>query len=296
DLLTLMKSDVESPGLLIDIKRIAELDDLIELTSDGLRLGALATISEIQHDPLVRSLHPALAEAAGVAATPQLRNMAMIGGNLLQRPRCWYFRDSEISCWLKGGDTCPAAEAEGENQFHAILGESPCHAVHPSDLATVLVALDARIVVRGKREERTLPIEEFFSLPTEHRRIEHTLAKDELIVAIVIPDVPSATRSTYLKAMDRKVWAFALVGAAVQVTIADGIITRARVVLGGVAPIPWRVPAAESALIGSAADPDLLERAAAIAVAGARPLSKNAYKVQLAKTLMERALATAMAV
>jgi xanthine dehydrogenase YagS FAD-binding subunit len=294
DLLTLMKGGLEAPGLLVDIKRLADLDGRIESTADGLRIGALATIADIQHDPLVRHLHAGLAEAAAVAATPQLRNMATIGGNLLQRPRCWYFRDEQISCWLKGGDSCPAAADGGENQLHAIFGESPCHAVHPSDLATVLVALDARIVVRGARGERKLPIERFFALPTEDRRIEHTLEPDELIVAIVIPDAPSSTRSTYHKAMDRKVWAFALVGAAVQLTVEDGVITRARAVLGGVAPTPRRLPEAESALIGEAPGAALVERVAAMAVAGARPLSKNAYKVDLARVTLARALTQAM--
>ena len=291
DLLTLMKGEIVRPGLLVDLKRLPDLDDTIELTAEGLRIGALATLAELQTHPLVRDTHPALAEAADVAATPQLRNMATIGGNLLQRPRCWYFRDEEVSCWLKGGDSCPAAT--GENEHHAILGSGPCRAVHPSDPATSLLALDARVFVRGRAGERTVGIGEFFAEPTAERRTETTLAEDEVIVAIVIPDAQPGTRSTYLKAMDRAAWAFALVGAGVQVTVQDGEITQARVALGGVATIPWRCQSAEDALIGQAPGETTFAAAADAALAGAHPLAMNGYKIPLAKALLIRALTAA---
>lgn len=293
DLLTLMKEEIVRPGRLVDLKRLPELDDTIELTAEGLRIGALATLSELQSHPLVRDTHPALAEAAAVAATPQLRNMATIGGNLLQRPRCWYFRDEAISCWRKGGDACPAVE--GENQFHAILGESPCRAVHPSDPATALLALDARVVARGRGGERMIGMEEFFAEPTAERRRETTLGEDDVIVAIVIPDASPEARSTYLKAMDRAVWAFALAGVGVHLTVQDGTIAGARIALGGVATIPWRATEAEEVLVGQAPGDEVFTAAADAALAGAHPLAQNGYKVALAKALLVRALAAVTA-
>lgn len=288
DLLTLMKTEIVQPDRLVDIKRLVELDDRIEVTADGLSIGALATLAEIEDDPLVRDLCPALAEAASLAATPQLRNMATLGGNLLQRPRCWYFRSEHVRCWLKGGDDCPARD--GENQLHALFGGGPCYAVHPSDLATALVAANAAVRIRRQDGERTMPLADFFALPVAERRTENMLGEDELIVAVTIPPAPSGTRSTYLKAMDRKVWAFALVGVAVTVTFAGDRVTGASIVLGGVAPIPWRVPAVEAVLMGTTLDPATIERVAATALADAEPLANNGYKIPLAQTLIRRAL------
>jgi len=291
DLLTLMKADLLAPSRLIDIKRLADLDDVIELNAGDVTIGALATLTEIERDPVVRATHPALVHAAAAAASPQLRNMATIGGNLLQRPRCWYFRDSEVRCWLKGGDGCPAVD--GENQHLAIFNVSPCHAVHPSDLATALLALDASLTIRSAHGERTVRLEDFFTLPTDDHRIERSLEFDEIIVSVTIPTRSATAQSVYLKAMDRQAWAFALVGAGVRLDVQSGVITDARLALGGVAPIPWRVPDAEALLIGSAPSADLFERAAELALAGASPLSGNGYKAPLAKTLIRRALTAA---
>jgi xanthine dehydrogenase YagS FAD-binding subunit len=292
DLLPLMKAEIDEPTLLIDIKRLNDLDDTIVLNADGLRIGALATLAQIEESPLVHIAHPALCQAAAAAASPQIRNMATIGGNLLQRPRCWYFRDHEVSCWLKGGDDCPAAG--GENQQLALFGESTCHAVHPSDPATALLALDASVVVSGPMGERIEPLDFFFAVPNDDRRIEHTLRPDEIITAITIPNRSATAQSAYLKAMDRNAWAFALVGVGVMLDIDDGqTIMDARLVLGGVAQIPWRVPEAESLLIGAAPDEALFARAAEVALEGAVPLAHNAYKIPLAKTLVKRALEAA---
>lgn len=293
DLLTLMKGEIVNPVGLIDIKRLDGISDTIEQDAGHIRIGALTTLARIQNDPLIQKSHAALGEAATVAASPQLRNMATIGGNLLQRPRCWYFREDEVQCWLKGGDDCPAVE--GENQYHALFGDSPCHAVHPSDLATALVTLDASVIVHGSVGERSVPIGDFFALPSADRRIEHTLAVDDLIVAITLPDHPATSRSTstYLKAMERKVWAFALVGVGARLVIHNERISEARLVLGGVSQIPWRVPEAESALIGAEPGSDLFARVAEIALRDAAPLSKNAYKIPLTKALVTRALEAA---
>jgi xanthine dehydrogenase YagS FAD-binding subunit len=290
DLLTMMKADVAAPSRLVDIKRVSGLSGDVEETEQGLTLGALATLAEIETHPLIGERYPALSEAAALAATPQLRNMATIGGNLLQRPRCWYFRSPHFRCWLKGGDDCPARD--GENQLHALFGANPCVAVHPSDLATALVALEAEVRLRGPDGERTLPIADFFALPTDERRTETVAASDELLLSVQLPAPPAGTRSTYLKAMDRKVWAFALVGVAAVMRTAGRRIDDARLVLGGVAPIPWRARAAEQALIGAEIGEELFARAADIALAEAQPLGHNAYKVPLARALVRRALAS----
>ena len=287
DLLTLMKADLYAPERLIDIKRLAELNNRIEEGPDGLTIGALTTLAQLEEDPRVRSDCPALAEAASLAATPQLRHMATIGGNLLQRPRCWYFRNPRIPCWLKGGDDCPARP--GENQLHALFDVSPCVAVHPSDPATALVALDASVRLHGAQGDRELPLAEFFAPPTDDRRTETVIRGDELIVSLRIP-AATGTRSTYLKAMDRKVWAFALVGVAAVVRMDGSRIEDARIVLGGVAPVPWRAEAAERVINGADVSDELIERAAEAALEGATLLAHNGYKIPLAKALVRRAL------
>ncbi|MDP8921442.1 MAG: FAD binding domain-containing protein, partial [Chloroflexota bacterium] len=243
DLLPLIKADISTPARLVDVKRVPELSDRILDGADGLELGALATLAQLELHGLVRDRYTALAEAAALAATPQLRNMATVGGNLLQRPRCWYFRSHLFKCWLKGGDECQARE--GENQQHAIFDLSPCVAVHPSDLPTALLALDAVVRVRGADGERTIPLADFFAPPTDDRRTETLLGEDELILSVRVPSPPPGTRSTYLKAMDRKVWAFALVGVAAVVRVEGEKIADARLGLTGVANVPWRARAAE---------------------------------------------------
>jgi xanthine dehydrogenase YagS FAD-binding subunit len=288
DLLTLMKAGIASPSVLVNIKSVGDLERGIKVTDQGITLGALTTLTEIETSAEIRERYPALAEAAAVAATPQLRNMATIGGNLMQRPRCWYFRNSLFHCWLQGGEECHARD--GQNQLHALFGDSPCVAVHPSDLAPALVALDARVTLRGHQGERIIPISEFFALPEERRRTETTIHGDELVLSIHLPTPVPGTRSTYLKAMDRKIWAFALVGVAAMVRTNGRRIEEARIVLGGVAPIPWRATAAEQALKGAEASDEAFARAASAALADARPLEHNAYKIPLAQSLIRRAL------
>jgi xanthine dehydrogenase YagS FAD-binding subunit len=288
DLLTLMKADVLAPPGVVDIKR-AGLPGGIEATPDGAVIGALATLADIESSAVLRDRYPALTEAAAVAATPQLRNMATLGGNLLQRPRCWYFRNRHLQCWLRGGDDCPARD--GENQLHAVLGGGPCHAVHPSDLAPALVTLDAEVAVQGPRGGRTIPVAELFALPTDRRRTETRLAADELIVSIRLPALAPGTRSTYLKAMDRRVWAFALAGVSARMRLQGRRIADARLTLSGVAPVPWPAQEAERMLTGADVGEELFERVAAAALAQATPLRLNAYKIPLARALVRRALA-----
>jgi xanthine dehydrogenase YagS FAD-binding subunit len=284
DLLPLMKADLASPSRLVNVKRF--LDDRIREDSGALSIGALAVLDEIEKSPVIRQRYTALAEAAAAAASPQLRNMATLGGNLLQRPRCWYFRNSRIPCWLKGADACPARD--GENRLHALYGGGPCHAVHPSDPAAALLALEAQVRVRGRTGERLIPAAEFFVLPTEARRSETVLGPDELILSVEISS--SDARSTYLKAMERKVWTFALAGVAAVLRRSGGRVQHARVVLTGVAPIPWRAKAAERVLERGPLSEALLTDAAEAALEGAAPLAHNAYKVPLLKALVRRAL------
>lgn len=288
DLLTLMKADIVSPAHLVDIKRLGELPRGITETANGVTLGALTTLTEIEQSELLRVRYPLLCEAAAQAATPQLRNMATIGGNLLQRPRCWYFRNHRFACWLKGGNDCPAYT--GENHHHALFGGGPCYAVHPSDLAAALLALEATVRLRGPKGERMLPLTDFFALPTADRRRETTIGADELLLAVELPALPAGAHSTYLKAMDRKVWAFALVGVAAVLQINNGKVDDARLVLSGVAPIPWRVFTAEQALIGHTVTAIQLAQIAELALQSAEPLRHNHYKVPLARNLLLSAL------
>jgi len=290
DLLTLMKADVAAPSRLVNIKRLIELPSGIEDTLQGVTLGTLTTLAEIETHAVIQQRYPLLAQAAAVAATPQLRNMATLGGNLLQRPRCWYFRNRLLPCWLKGGTECPARD--GENQFHALFGGGPCCAVHPSDLAPVLLALDAQVQLRGRGGVRMMPLAQFFSLPREHRRNETEIGRDELLLSVLLPPLPADTNTVYLKAMDRQAWAFALVAVAAVVRLDGRRVADARIVLGGVAPIPWRASAAEGELLGAEVSAELFGRAAEAALSGAEPLRHNGYKVALAKALIRRALSS----
>ncbi len=289
DLLTLMKADLATPSELIDLKRLPDLPRGISSTQEQTEIGALTTLTEVEYDPHIATHYPALTAAVAQAATPQLRNRATIGGNLLQRPRCWYFRNAQFHCWLKGGDQCHARD--GQNQFHALFGGGPCYATHPSDLATALLALDAQVRIQTATGEQTRSLADFYALPTDERRCEHQLDAQSLITAIILPAATNQ-RSLYLKAMDRKVWAFALVGVAAVVQLENARVTQARLVLGGVAPIPWRLTEAEQSLLGHELSSERIELAAAIALATAEPLAHNGYKIPLAYSLIRRALTT----
>jgi xanthine dehydrogenase YagS FAD-binding subunit len=291
DLLTLMKADVTAPAVLVDVKR--SLGGGIEEEEGEIRLGALTTLAEIEQSASIRDRLPALAEACALAATPQLRNMATIGGNLLQRPRCWYFRSPLFKCWLEGGDECQARE--GENQQHAVFDHSPCVAVHPSDPAVALLAYDATATLRGPSGERTIPLHELLQPPTEQRRTESTIAPDELIAHVRVPVPAAGTRSVYLKAMDRKIWAFALVSVAVVTRVEAGKVAEARIALGGVANVAIRASTAEQALTGTAPDEAVFARVAGAALEGAQPLALNGYKLPLLRGLLTQALRAATA-
>ena len=286
DLLTLMKADIAAPERLVNVKPL--LPRGIEPRPEGLEIGALTTLAEIEQHPIIGQGYSALAQAAALAASPQIRNLATIGGNLLQRPRCWYYRNARIDCWLKGGADCPARE--GENREHALLGGGPCYAVHPSDPAAALLAFDAALWLHGSAGERTIELADFFAMPTPERRTETLLPPDVLVLKLRLPPHPPETRSCYLKAMDRQTWAFALAGVACVLRLSGRKIAHARIVLSGVAPIPWRAAAAERELQGAVAGPDRFAAAAEAAVQEAAPLRHNGYKVPLTKALVRQAL------
>jgi xanthine dehydrogenase YagS FAD-binding subunit len=295
DLVPLMKEGLASPERLINIAPTVALRGITGTRATGLRIGALTTLAELEHDAAIAADYPILRQAVWDAASPQLRNVATIGGNLLQRPRCWYYR-GEQPCWLKGGDTCFARE--GRNDLHAILGTeaSPCVAVHPSDLAPALIALDATVAIASQRGERAVPVASLLRASDAERRIEHQLAADELITAIHLPPQPEGASGVYLKVMERAAWSFALASAAAQVVSQDGQIASARLVLGAVAAVPWRAEAAERIVTGQTLTPELAASAADAAIAGAQPLSHNGYKVRLARELARRALLRAAGV
>ena len=291
DLLPLLKDGLVAPDRLIDIKPARALRHLTFGDDGSLHIGALTTLSEIERNPQLAERLPLLAQSVADAATPQLRAMATVGGNLLQRSRCWYFR-GPFDCWLKGGDTC--FMRDGENKYAAIFEQGPCRSAHPSDLAPALVALDAAVTVESAAGKRTLPVAELLAPPTADERIEYRLHPGELLTEITIPPQPANARGVYLKAMDRRAWAFALVSAAAQLARAnDGTVTYARLVLGGVANVPWRVSEAEALLVGQTLTPELAAQAAERAVAGAQPLAHNRYKVSLARELARRSLLSA---
>jgi xanthine dehydrogenase YagS FAD-binding subunit len=286
DLLTLIKADLAAPESLVNVKAL--LPRGIQAKPEGLEIGALATLAELEEHPVVRDGYSALAQAASLAATAQIRNLATVGGNLLQRPRCWYFRNSRIDCWLKGGDDCPARD--GENRNHAILGGGPCYAVHPSDIVPALMAFDAAVRIVGPVGERWVELADFMQAPREQRRTETVLASDELVAGLRLPPHPEPTGSVYLKAMDRKTWAFALAGVACALRFSGRKIAHARIILSGVAPVPWRATAAERELLGREAGEDRFAAAAEAALQEAQPLRHNGYKVPLQKALVRRAL------
>ena len=295
DLLTTMKDYTSRPARIVNLKNIRGLNN-ITLNARGLTIGALVTLTELEEHAGVRKSFPGLAEAALSIATPQIRNLGTVGGNLCQRPRCWYFRLEDVNCLKKGGSECYAAA--GENKYNAIIAGGPSYIVHPSDLAPVLLALGARVTAVGAGGRRVIPLDKFFTLPADGNiRRENVLNNDEIITEIYVPASPLATRSTYLKFKERDSLDFALASVAAAVQLAPNKTVRAaRIVLGGVAPIPWRVPDAENYLTGKALNAEVLAEAGKIALAQAKPLEKNEYKVPLAQTLVRRAIAKAAGV
>jgi xanthine dehydrogenase YagS FAD-binding subunit len=287
DVLGMMKDRLISPDLLLNLKAIKGLDQ-VQTTGRGLTIGGLTTLDAIARHPAIRERWRVLAEAAESVATPQIRNVATIAGNVCQRPWCWYYRNG-FACLKNGGTVCYSVS--GENQFHAIFGGGPSYIVHPSDTAPALVAIGAQFRIVSPAGERVVPAEEFFTLPTANPARENVLKDDELLAAIVVPASVTGTRSAYHKVMDREAWTHAVVSVALAAEMDNGACRSARIVLGGVAPTPWRLPEVERMLAGKRVTPELAAEAGQAAVAGARPLAKNGYKVPMTKALVSRAIA-----
>jgi xanthine dehydrogenase YagS FAD-binding subunit len=294
DLVPLMKEGIWSPGTLVDITAMSGCD-VVEAREDGLYIGALVPLSTMAAHPTIQQSYTTLSDACRLAATPQLRNMGTIGGNLLQQTRCWYYR-GPYDCWLKGGDVCYARG--GENEYHSIFATSPdgsrCVSAHPSDPAAALLALDARVTFQTAQGETELPIEELYALPEDSRRTFVTLPGEAVLTGIHLPSATTTGRSIYDKAMARASWAFALAGVAIYLEKQGATIGKARIALSGVAPIPIRARKVEALLDG--ADPVSLDPTALAEtlIERARPLAHNQYKVKLLRALFKQTLSRIM--
>lgn len=290
NLIDLMKLNVETPRELVDINPLPL--SKIEMQGNNLRIGAMARNSDVAYDAIVQQRYPVLSEALLSGASPQLRNMATVGGNLLQRTRCYYFRDTSMPCNKRvPGSGCGAIE--GYNRIHAILGGSDrCIATNPSDMAVAMVALDAVVQTRGPNGERSIPLVDFHLVPGETPERETVLEHGELIVAVDLPASPNAARSHYLKVRDRASYAFAIISVAAALDIQNGIIRSARIALGGVGTKPWRAYDAENALLNQPANEATFQAAANTAIAGAKPQKYNGFKVELTKRSIVKALTT----
>lgn len=287
DLLGELKEGIAAYDRLVSLAGIAGLG-AIEETDAGVTIGAMVTVEALLEHAFRNSGYRILNEAAQGVATPEIRNVGTVGGNLCQRPRCWYYRNALFRCLKKGGTACPAVD--GYNKYLAILGAHRCYIVHPSDLAPPLIALSASVEVVGPGGARWLPLHEFFAGPERDLLRENVLADAEIVRGVRAPAPPPGWRGTYLKARERSAGDFPMVSVAAGFAVENGAARHVRIVLGAVAPVPWRVPAAEAVLEGQAVTPERAARAAEAALAGAQPMSGNAYKLDVARALIARAL------
>lgn len=289
DVLDLLKLDVIAPTTLVNLKNLPELSG-IEERGQGLRIGALARLHEIATHPIVRERYTAVAEAAKQAATPQIRNLGTAAGNLLQRPRCWYFRHPDVVCLKKGGNICYALN--GLNRYHAILGGGPSYIVHPSNIAPALIAFGASARIVGPSGDRIVELEKFFTLPSVDPERENSLKPGEVVVEIILPPPARGSRSAYIEVREKQSFDWPLVSAAAMIARDwnSGAVRESRIVMGAVAPIPWRSREAEKVIIGRPLDVARARAAGDASVTGAHPLAHNAYKVSIAKVLVRRVI------
>ena len=284
DLLGCLRDRIFDVDKLVSISGIQNLKGVKETADGGLRIGALTTITEIADHPVIQERFAVLAQAASEVASPQLRNQGTIGGNICQKPRCWYYR-GDFDCLRKGGDKCFAPM--GENQFHCILGsDSICFIVHPSDPAPALVALNAKAEIQGPKGKRTLALDEFHMPPGVDVTSETYLDPGEIVTEIVIPPAPNGLRSAYRKVRTRRSWDFAIAGTALALQFDGDTVNAGRVVLSGAAPVPWRSKPVEEAIIGKKLDEKTISEAAEASMQGAMPLKKNDYKIPLFKAVV----------
>ncbi len=287
DLVGEMKDYAASPKRVVNLKTIDGLS-YIRQDDDALRIGALTTLTDVLTDGSVTQAYPVLHQAVSVIASPQIRNMATLAGNILQRPRCWYYRSEDFPCLKKGGARCYAVG--GVNTYHAIFGTGPSYIVHPSDAAPALMALDATVKVLGPRGEKEVVMDDFFTLPEMNIRRENILRPNEVVTELAIPKQEANSKGMYLKVRERDSIDFALVSLAAQMTVENGTCQRASLVFGGVAPVPWRAVEAEQYLRGRRITESRAESAAEAAVEDAKPMPNNSYKVEIAKNLVKQAV------
>jgi xanthine dehydrogenase YagS FAD-binding subunit len=288
DLLGCLREEVFAASRLVGINRLPELTGVKKTSDGGLRIGAMTTITEVSSDNLIRQDYAALAMAASEVGTPQLRNQGTIGGNLCQKPRCWYYR-GEFDCLRKGGGMCYALG--GENQFHAIFGsEGKCCVVHPSDTAPALVALGAKVRIVGPQGTKTVLVENFFVSPKDDVEKETILEPNEIVTEILVPSPINGQKSSYRKIRARKSWDFALAGVALALVFSGKTVRHASVVLSGAAPVPWRPTEAERIITGKALTPEVIEAASEAAVKDAQPLQHNGYKIPLFRNMLKEEL------
>jgi len=288
DLLGELKEEIVYYERLVSLAGVAELRH-IDPEGGGLRLGALVTLAQLEYDPRLQGAYRILPEAARSVATPEIRFQGTLGGNLCQRPRCLYYRHALTPCLKKGGTDCPALESPYQ-AYLSIMGGQGCYCVHASDLAPPLIALGAQVALAGPAGARTLPLQQFFAGPEQDVRRENVLAADDVLTAVLLPAALPGWQGTYLKARERTAGDFPLVSVAVGYALSAGRIHQARLVLGGVAPVPWHSPAAEAVLEGQAPSPELAAGAAAAALAEAQPLAHNAFKIDIGRALVARAI------
>jgi xanthine dehydrogenase YagS FAD-binding subunit len=289
DLLSELKDGLRKPRRLVSLAGIEELSGVLWQT-DGVRLGASVTLVSLVDDERLSSEYPILGQAARSIATPQIRSVGTLGGNLCQRPRCWYYRHPDFPCYKKGGVHCYGAN--GYNRNLAILGGGASVMVHPSDMAPPLIAMDAGLEAFGPQGRRTMALRDFFAGPNEQQMQEHVLHRGEIVTALMLPKPMVGTRSIFLKAQDRTGEDFALASVAASVSVSDGVVTRANVILGGVAPTPYRAQEAEEYLLDQAVKVVDPSEVAELAVCHARPLRHNGFKVILAKNLVRHTIET----
>jgi xanthine dehydrogenase YagS FAD-binding subunit len=285
DLISLMKDYVAQPDRLVSVK---DLDaSITKSAGGGLRIGSAVTLADLAANADARRLYPALTDAAAEVGTPQIRNVGTVGGNLNQRPRCWYFRNEEFNCLKKGGSRCFAVD--GENQYHAIFGGGPCHIVHPSSLAVPAIALDAKFRIVGPAGEREVAAAEYYQMPDKNLYGETMLGPSDLLTHVILPP-PGQTRTATYEVRFKQSHDWPLATASVALAVQGQTVRTARIVMGAVAPVPWRSSAAEAALVGKRLTEQVAMEAADAAVAGAKPMTQNAYKVQIARTAVKRAI------
>ncbi len=287
DLLGCLRDHVFTTDMVVSISGIKELKGIRETRGGGAAIGALTTLAEISENRIIRERYPALAAAASEVASPQLRNQGTLGGNLCQKPRCWYYR-GEFLCLRKGGDRCYAVS--GENHYHCIFGGDGCYIVHPSDTAPALIAYRAAVHIAGPAGMREVSLDQFFLLPSQSVIKETIIEAGEIVTEIALPPQPAGLRSSYRKVRARRSWDFAVAGVALALQMSGNSVTDARIVLSGAAPVPWRSTDAEKALIGHVLDAASAGGAAAASVSKALPLKHNAYKIPLFRGLIEEEL------